>query len=128
MFWSRIKKDQTLAIAREILGHGWAQARSPWKKADLAEAMEKAFSSNTEAVMGQHGLMNQLRKRVVEAMLDGELTNHLGYAPHDPAGHETGNSRNEYTAKKVQSKDGVLELEVPRDRNGSFEPQVLRKG
>ena len=72
--------------------------------------------------------MNQLRKCVVEAMLDGELTSHLGYLPHDPAGHGTGNSRNGYTAKKVQSKDGVLELEVPRDRNGSFEPQVLRKG
>ena len=61
-------------------------------------------------------------------MLDGELTSHLGYAPHDPADHGSGNSRNGYTAKKVQSKDGELELEVPRDRNGSFEPQVLRKG
>ena len=72
--------------------------------------------------------MNELRKRVVEAMLDGKLTSRLGYRPHYPAGHGTGNSRNGYSVKKVQSKDGELELEVPRDRNGSFEPQVLRKG
>ena len=51
----------------------------------------------------------------------------LGYPPHDPAGHGIGNSRNGYSAKNIQSKDGEFELEVPRDRNGSFEPQVLRK-
>ena len=70
--------------------------------------------------------MNELRKRVMEAMLDGELISHLGYPTHDPAGH--GNSRNGYSAKKVQSKDGELKMEDPRDRNGSFELQVLRKG
>ncbi len=74
--------------------------------------MLEDFKGNTEAVLGQHGLMNKLLKRVVEAMLDGELTSHLGYAPHDPVGHGTGNSRNGYSAKKVQSKDGELELEI----------------
>ena len=78
--------------------------------------------------MGQNGLMNELQKRMVEAMLDGELTNHLGYAPHNPAGYGIGNSCNGYSAKKVQSKDGELQLEVPRDRNGRFGLQVLRKG
>ena len=58
-------------------------------------------------------MMNELRKRVVEVILDGELTRHLGYPTHDPVGHGTGNSRNGYSAKKVQSKDDELELEGP---------------
>ena len=94
----------------------------------LLNELVEDFKGDTEAVMGRHGLMNQLRKRVIEAMLDGEMTSHLGYVPHAPAGNGSGNSRNGHTAKKVQSKDGELVLEVPRDRNGSFEPRVLRKG
>ena len=72
--------------------------------------------------------MNEIRKRMVEAMLDGEMTSHLGYAPNDPAGNGSGNSRNGYSSKAVQSKDGDLDLDVRRDRNGNFEPQVVRKG
>ena len=98
------------------------------KQESLLNELLEDFKGDPESILGQHGLMNELRKRVVEAMLDGELTSHLGYRPHDPVGHGTGNSRNGYSAKKVQSKDGELELEVPRDRNSSFEPQVLRKG
>ena len=98
------------------------------RQESLLNELLEDFKGDPESILGQHGLMNELRKRVVEAMLDGELTSHLGYRPHDPVGHGTGNSRNGYSAKKVQSKDGELELEVPRDRNSSFEPQVLRKG
>ena len=98
------------------------------RQESLLNELLEDFKGAPESILGQHGLMNELRKRVVEAMLDGELTSHLGHRPHDPVGHGTGNSRNGYSAKKVQSKDGELELEVPRDRNSSFEPQVLRKG
>ena len=87
----------------------------------LNELLDDFKGGDTEAVMGQDGLMNELRKRVVEAMLDGEMTSHLGYEPHDPTGKGSGNSRNGYSSKKVQSKDGELDLEVPRDRNGNFE-------
>ena len=80
------------------------------KQESLLNELLEDFKGDPESVLGQHGLMNELRKREVEAMLDGELTNHLGYASHDPAGHGTGNSRNGYSAKKVQSKDGELEL------------------
>ena len=98
------------------------------KQESLLNELLENFKGDPESVLGQYGLMNELRKRVVETMLDGELNNHTGYAPYDPAGHSTGNSRNGYSAKIVQSQDGELELEVLRDRNGSFEPQVLRKG
>jgi putative transposase len=98
------------------------------KQESLLNELIKDFDGDTEAVMGNDGLMMQLRKRVVEAMLEGELTSHLGYEPHDPAGNGSGNSRNGRSSKTIQSKDGAMELEVPRDRNGSFEPQVVRKG
>ena len=92
------------------------------KQESLLNELLEDFKGNTEAVMGQHGLMNQLRKRVVKPCWTGELTSHLGYPPPDSAGHGTGNSRNDYSAKKVKSKDGELELEVPRYHNGGFEP------
>ncbi len=63
------------------------------KQETLLNELLEDFKGNTEAVMGLDGLMNQLRKRVVEAMLDGEMTSHLGYAPHAPAGNGSGNSR-----------------------------------
>lgn len=98
------------------------------KLTERQETLLEDFKGNTEAVMGPDGLMNQLRKRVVEAMLDGEMTSHLGYAPHAPAGNGSGHSRNGHTAKKVQSKDGERALEISRDRNGCFEPRVLFEG
>ncbi len=98
------------------------------KQESLLNELLADFKGDTEAVMGQDGLMMALRKRVVEAMLEGEMTSHLGYEAHDPAGNGSGNSRNGRSSKKVRSKDGELALEIPRDRNGSFEPQVVRKG
>ena len=71
------------------------------KQEALLNELLEDFKGDPEAILGQHGLMNELRKRVVEAMLDGELTHHLGYPPHDSVSHGTGNSRNGYSAKKV---------------------------
>ena len=98
------------------------------KQESLLNELLEDFQGNTEAVMGSKGLMSQLRKRVVEVMLDEEMTSHLGYAPHDPAGNGSGNSRNGHTEKKVQSKDGDLALEIPRDRNGSFRTPDSQEG
>jgi putative transposase len=64
---------------------------------------------------------------VIEAALDGEITDHLGYAKHDPAGKDGGNSRNGARAKTVLTDVGPVELTVPRDRDGSFEPQIVKK-
>jgi transposase-like protein len=69
-----------------------------------------------------------LKKMTVEAALGGELDTHLGYAKHAPAGHHSGNSRNGYSRKTLKGDHGELDIAVPRDRNGSFEPQLLRKG
>ena len=72
-------------------------------------------------------MLQQLTKRVVEAALDGEITDHLGYDKGDPAGKNGGNSRNGSRSKTVSTEVGPVELSVPRDRDGSFEPQIVKK-
>ncbi len=67
-------------------------------------------------------------KAVLERALAGEMTGHLGYETHDPAGRGSGNSRNGTTGKTVLTDIGAVDLAVPRDRNGSFEPQIVRTG
>jgi transposase-like protein len=67
-----------------------------------------------------------LTKRVLELALEGEMTGHVGYEPYDPAGHHSGNSRNGTRTKTVITDIGPVELDVPRDRNGTFEPVIVR--
>ncbi len=76
---------------------------------------------------GEGGLLQQLTKRVLESALEGEITDHLGYEKHDPAGAGSGNCRNGVRAKTVLTEVGPVEIEVPRDREGSFEPQIVKK-
>jgi putative transposase len=76
---------------------------------------------------GEGGLLAQLTKRLVESALEGELTDHLGYDKHDGAGRDGGNSRNGHRAKTVLTEVGPVEIEVPRDRDGSFEPKIVAK-
>lgn len=77
--------------------------------------------------MGPGGLLGELTKRVLESALEGEMDDHLGYAKHDPAGHNSGNSRNGRRSKTVTTEAGPVEIDVPRDRESTFEPQLVRK-
>ena len=77
---------------------------------------------------GEEGLFKQLKKALLERAPGAELTHHLGYEKGDPAGRGTGNNRNGTYPKTVLTEDGSVEIEVPRDRNGSFEPQIVAKG
>lgn len=81
-----------------------------------------------EEILGQGGLARELTKRLVERALQGEMTAHLGYEKHAPEGRNSGNSRNGTTPKTVLDESGDLTIEVPRDRNGDFEPQIVPKG
>jgi putative transposase len=89
----------------------------------IADAREQGID-----VAGEGGVFAQLAKAVMERSLAAELTDHLGYEEGDPAGHGTGNSRNGTTPKKLATEFGVLDLEIPRDRNATFDPQTVRKG
>src|SRR5829696_5801449 len=76
----------------------------------LAQAKEQGVE-----LVGPNGLLNQLTKNVLETALDAEMTEHLGYDKHDPAGRGSGNSRNGTRAKTVLTEIGPVEIEVPRD-------------
>ena len=74
-----------------------------------------------------HSLLKQLTKAVVERAMQAEMKEHLGYEKHDPAGAHSGNSRNGVTRKTLIGDFGEVEIATPRDRNGEFEPQIVRK-
>jgi transposase-like protein len=78
-------------------------------------------------ILGEHGLLRQLTQRVVERALEAELTAHLGYAPHARNGSSPGNCRNGKGKKTVQTETAQFDIDVPRDRDGSFEPQLVKK-
>jgi putative transposase len=91
----------------------------------VAELVARAGAEGV-SLTGEGGLLQQLTKLVLEASLEGEMDSHLGYTKHDPAGRNSGNSRNG-KRKTVLTQVGPVEVEVPRDRDASFEPQIVRK-
>jgi len=91
-----------------------------------AELVAKARQEGVE-LTGPNGLLTGLTKQVLESALDAEMADHLGYDKNDPAGDNSGNSRNGVRTKTVTTDIGPVEIEVPRDRDGSFDPQTVRK-
>jgi putative transposase len=81
-----------------------------------------------EDLTGDDGLFKRLKKALIERALGAELTEHLGYEKGDPAGRGSGNSRNGSSSKTVLTEDSQIEIAIPRDRAGSFEPQLIGKG
>jgi putative transposase len=96
------------------------------KQEALWDELLKEYT-NPQDILGEHGLLKQLTKRVVERAWEAELTAHLGYAPHARQGEESDNCRNGKGKKTGHTETGGLDLEVPRDRNGSVEPQLVKK-
>src|SRR5215203_5042596 len=80
-----------------------------------------------EDIIGENGLLKQLTKQLLERAMAAELTDHVGYEKHETAGHKRGNSRNGKSAKTLKGSFGTMPIEVPRDRNGTFEPQIIEK-
>jgi putative transposase len=81
-----------------------------------------------EDLTGDDGLFKQLKKALIERALGAELTDHLGYEKGDPAGRGSGNSRNGTSSKTILTEEGEIAIAIPRDRVGSFEPQLIAKG
>lgn len=81
-----------------------------------------------EDITGEDGLLKQLTKALVERAMQAEMKCHLGYAPHAASGRNSGNSRNGKYSKTIQGNFGQATIEVPRDREGKFEPQIIEKG
>ena len=87
-----------------------------------------AGARTEEEIVGPGGVLSQLTKRLVERALQAELTEHLGYEPHQEPPGGTGNTRNGSTAKTLATEHGPAEIKTPRDRKASFDPQLVRKG
>jgi putative transposase len=87
-----------------------------------------AGARTEEEIVGPGGVLARLTKRLVERAMSAELTEHLGYEPHQEPPGGTGNTRNGSTAKTLATEHGPVRIETPRDRKGSFEPQIVRKG
>ena len=94
---------------------------------ELLDALMKNYKK-PEDLIGENGLLKQLTKQLVERAMQSELTDHLGYDKHAPAGKNTGNSRNGGYKKKVKGEFGEMDVAVPRDRNATFEPVIIPKG
>ncbi|WP_442916536.1 IS256 family transposase [Lentzea sp. DG1S-22] len=92
----------------------------------VAQLLSSAKASGLK-LTGEGGVLQQLTKRLLESALEGEITDHLGYDKHDPAGRGTGNSRNGTRSKTVLTDVGPVEIDVPRDRDASFEPKIVAK-
>ena len=107
---------------------GGEPARRPLVDEELADQLLGKAQAEGVELLGPDGLLSQVTKAVLERALAEEMTGHLGYEKHDPAGRGSGNSRNGTTGKTVLTDVGAVDLAVPRDRNGSFEPQIVRKG
>lgn len=94
---------------------------------DLAEQLVAAAANRGLDLTGQNGLLTALTKQVLQSALNVEMVQHLGYDKHDQAGRNRGNSRNGSTPKTITTDIGKVTVDVPRDRAGSFEPQIVRK-
>jgi putative transposase len=95
-------------------------------KTELLEELLKNVQK-PEELLGPNGLLHQLKGALMERMLEAEMSSHLGYEPNDPKGRGTGNSRNGHSTKTVETESGPVQVRVPRDRNGAFEPQAVPK-
>jgi putative transposase len=102
-------------------------AETPVPIEEMAVALMERARQQGVALVGPGGLLQGLAKTVIESALEAELTEHVGYQRYDPAGYNSGNSRNGTRSKTVVTDIGPLDIEVPRDRDGSFEPQLVRK-
>jgi putative transposase len=93
---------------------------------ELIDNLLKGYKK-PEDLIGENGLLKQLTKQLLERAMSAEMTAHVGYEKHDVAGNNTGNSRNGTSAKTIKGSFGAMPIEVPRDRNGTFEPQIIEK-
>ena len=110
------------------------QKRQPKRTAEqeaeraAIRALVKAARGRGEDLTGPEGLLRGITKQVLETALDEEMTDHLGYDKHDPDGYGSGNSRNGTRTKTVLTDNaGPVTVEVPRDRNATFEPVIVPK-
>lgn len=96
-------------------------------KKELLDEVLKDYKSPSD-MFGETGILSQFKKAIIERAMQGEMAHHLGYEKYSPEGKNSGNSRNGSFKKSIKDKATELTVEVPRDRNGTFEPKLIPKG
>src|SRR5271154_3307552 len=96
-------------------------------KVEMIDQLLKECKTSDD-IFGENGLVKQFVKALTERALQAELTTRLGYEKHEVKGNNSGNSRNGATSKVVKGEFGQTEITIPRDRAGTFEPQLIQKG
>ena len=94
---------------------------------DLKDKTIKELAKECHSVEDVHEMLKGLFKDTLQHIFEAEIEEHLGYKKHSIAGNNTGNSRNGYNKKTIQTKFGKTEVEIPRDRNGEFKPRIIGK-
>ena len=113
-----------LAHKEEVL---WPEKENPQVRSTVFWMKLMEDGLDAEDLFGEDGLLKRMKKRMAERILEAELTDHLGYEKHAPDGRNRGNSRNGKTTKTLKDDKGDLPVEIPRDREGSFDPKLIRK-
>jgi putative transposase len=124
MTTTEVKADAVVAESSKAVKGGGdaAQAGQDLIGQLVAQAREQGLD-----LVGEGGLLQQLTKRVLESALEGEISDHLGYDKHDAAAKTGANSRNGHRSKTVTTEIGPVEIDVPRDREATFEPKIVAK-
>lgn len=138
---AKTETDQLIDSAGGVRSEPGGRAQQPAgdEPLELGEAIDDRLADEVidellagarteEEIVGPGGVLAQLTKRLVERAMSAELTEHLGYEPHQEPPGGSGNTRNGSTAKTLATEHGPVEIETPRDRNATFEPQIVRKG
>jgi putative transposase len=120
--------EATDAAAAEPVEPGGVDADFEDGPVDQAVIDDLLARAGGRELLGEGGLLQQLTKQVLETALDVEMADHLGYERGDPVGRGSGNSRNGTSSKRVHTDVGTVDLVVPRDRNGTFDPKIVAKG
>ncbi|CEJ08946.1 Transposase, Mutator family, partial [Acididesulfobacillus acetoxydans] len=94
---------------------------------DVKDRLAREVAKDCKTVEDVHNTLKDLFRRTLQEILETEMSDHLGYEKHSVEGNNSGNSRNGYSRKTIQTRMGETELAIPRDRNGEFEPHIIKK-
>ena len=94
---------------------------------DVRSQLARQVAQECKTVEDVHNALKDLFKRALQEILETEMSEHLGYEKNDVKGNNSGNSRNGYSSKSIKTSLGETEIDIPRDRNGKFEPQIIKK-
>src|SRR5581483_6150099 len=123
---ARSKRDSVSEATLDQAAGVAGENRDELDKQLATQLVEHARAQGT-GLVGPDGLLGKLTKLVFEAGLEAEMSEHLGYEPYEVVGRNSGNSRNGVRSKTLTTEVGPIQIDVPRDRNGSFEPKLVRK-